>query len=469
MCAIMGALLWDARPQDVRAANVLLNAIASSSMERGRDGRGFYVNQLSRAGRNPPKLTRVAERALEWEAPWNGPWNFFDSNLLSGTLIGNMRAEPTTEYVEKKDSDDQQPYQCGPWTIVHNGTIANDAELRTHELPTRIDSAAIAELLGADHMLGRSAGEVAQYFSLKVEMLKGSYAILALHDEHPGVMLVACNYRPIWYSTNVEGATYFASARHYFPSSMTAQMVEPYSAWMFDSKGAVRLLGGEQDPKRVLVVCSGGLDSVVAAAWAKAQGYKVTLVHFRYGSRAEGPEIQAVLAVAEYLNVRYWMPAMDIYQESDSPLLQADSEIAGGEAGAEFAHEWVPARNLVMLSIATAMAEARGFDTLVLGNNLEEAGAYPDNEPEFIARFNDLLPFAIGDGKKLRVVMPVGNLMKHEIVALGHQLGAPLELTWSCYRSGEQHCGTCGPCFMRRTAFKINQLPEVIRYADEEK
>jgi 7-cyano-7-deazaguanine synthase len=155
---------------------------------------------------------------------------------------------------------------------------------------------------------------------------------------------------------------------------------------------------------------------------------------------------------------------MDIYDKSDSPLLRDDSNIAGGEEGAEFAHEWVPARNIVMLSIATAYAEAKGFDYIVLGNNLEEAGAYPDNEPEFINRFNDLLPFAVGDGKRVRVVMPVGNLMKHEIVDLGHRLGAPLDLTWSCYRAGDKHCGTCGPCFMRRTAFEINNLEEVIEY-----
>ena len=120
-----------------------------------------------------------------------------------------------------------------------------------------------------------------------------------------------------------------------------------------------------------------------------------------------------------------------------------------------------------MLSLATAYAEAKGYDKLILGNNLEEAGAYPDNEPEFIARFNDLLPFAIGDGKRLQVLMPVGNLMKHEIVALGHRLGAPMHLTWSCYRNGPVHCGTCGPCYMRRKAFEINKLPEVIPYANE--
>jgi len=68
----------------------------------------------------------------------------------------------------------------------------------------------------------------------------------------------------------------------------------------------------------------------------------------------------------------------------------------------------------------------------------------------------------------MRVVMPVGNLMKHEIVALGEQLGAPMGLTWSCYRSGPVHCGTCGPCFMRRTAYTINELPDPLQYAKKD-
>jgi len=192
----------------------------------------------------------------------------------------------------------------------------------------------------------------------------------------------------------------------------------------------------------------------------------IHLIHFLYGSRAEGPEVKAVQAVAEALGAELTLFPLPVYKKSDSPLLDPDSKVAGGEAGAEFAHEWVPARNLLLLSVATAFAEANGFDTIVLGNNLEEAGAYPDNEPEFIDRFNDLLPFAVGDGKRMRVIMPVGNMMKHEIVELGHEVGAPMDLTWSCYRAGELHCGKCGPCYMRRTAFEIAGYPEVIEYKE---
>lgn len=203
----------------------------------------------------------------------------------------------------------------------------------------------------------------------------------------------------------------------------------------------------------------------MAAKYAQNQlDMDITLIHFRYGSRAEGPEVAAIQKIAAELGVKLVLFPLPIYDKKDSPLLDPDSTVAGGEEGAEFAHEWVPARNLVMLSVATAYAEANGFDHIVLGNNLEEAGAYPDNEPEFINKFNDLLPFAVGDGKQVKVIMPVGNLMKHEIVKLGLDIGAPLHLTWSCYRAGEKHCGTCGPCYMRRKAFEINKAQEVIEY-----
>lgn len=130
--------------------------------------------------------------------------------------------------------------------------------------------------------------------------------------------------------------------------------------------------------------------------------------------------------------------------------------VAGAVAGAEWAHEWVPARNLLMLSWAAAFAEANDYHHIALGNNLEEAGAYPDNEEELTTLFGDLLPNAVQNGYGLNVLSPVGNLMKHEIVRVGLEIGAPYHLTWSCYLDGERHCGHCGPCFMRRTAFERN-------------
>lgn len=458
MCAIIGAILQDiSSPSKLALANSILAHIWKESHERGRDGRGYSMMSSSTL-RN--KVSRSTTRQ-KVSAP---PKVVSYCQFL--TLVANMRAEPTTEYVQQKSTLDQQPYICGAWSVVHNGTVANDAELRNGRLTTTIDSAAIAEQLA-------NVGLGFEEFCRVIRKIKGSYAILATNEDAFARFYVAANYRPVWY-IKTELGFFFASARHYFPEEYVPVMVQPYTALLFTPRGvqASASLYPEQElegRRRALVVCSGGLDSVVSAAYAqKRLGMDIHLLHFKYGSRAEGPEVDAVLRVGEFLECPVTVFPLPVYSKSDSPLLDPDSAVAGGEAGAEFAHEWVPARNLLLLSVATAFAEARGIETIVLGNNLEEAGAYPDNEPEFIARFNDLLPFAVGDGKRMRVIMPVGNLMKHEIVKLGHDVGAPMHLTWSCYRAGEHHCGTCGPCYMRRKAFQINNLPEVITYKDEQ-
>lgn len=455
MCAIVGALLRNVSLREIEKANLLLSNIFTRSQARGRDGVGWTVitNNDHDAVRNTARGTQI----------WTKK-RFFDKGFANGVLIGNLRAEPTTEYVKEKTEVDQQPYSAGGWTIVHNGTIANDAQLRTGKLPTSVDSAAIAEILGSKVQ----DTDRFTHFVNRVKQLKGSYAILAVANDDPSTLYTACNYRPIWYVVTEFGFI-FASTRDSFSKNYIPQMLPPYSAHKFsivEGRSTHQMIDLPRTTNRkALVVCSGGLDSVVAAAFAKeALGYEIELLHFRYGSRAEGPEVKAVQAVGERLGVPVTLFPLNVYKKTDSPLLDADSVVAGGEEGAEFAHEWVPARNLLLLSVATAYAEANGFSTIVLGNNLEEAGAYPDNEPEFIQRFNDLLPFAVADGKGMQVIMPVGNLMKHEIVALGKQLNAPLDATWSCYRAGSLHCGTCGPCYMRRTAFEINGLAEVIKY-----
>lgn len=465
MCSIYAALLYhlDARPAAIYEADQTLRRIFIRSRRRGRDGSGYEVSAASGA---------YASKAVGRESAEDHKPPQLPSYQSSVTVIGNMRAEPTTEYVADKNREDQQPYQCGPWTIVHNGTIANDKAMRTNLLPTTIDSAALAE--GLHQSIPDSVEDPYQVWKMFYAFcgtIKGSYAFIARNRAFPDRLFIAANYRPLWYAYDEHG-TYFTSARGNFPSGMRPQMLPPYTAAVVvapDKLGdapTVSVMALREGPNnKALVICSGGMDSVVAATYVKeVLGHDIELIHFQYGSRAEGPEVKAVQAVADSLGVKVTFFPLPIYKPSDSPLLQADSTIAGGEEGAEFAHEWVPARNLVLLSVATAYAEANGFETLVLGNNLEEAGAYPDNEPEFIDRFNDLLDFAVGDGKQLQVIMPVGNMMKHEIVKMGHDINAPLDLTWSCYRAGEKHCGTCGPCYMRRTAFKINNLAEVIEY-----
>lgn len=472
MCAIIGAVFkYLHSDADIDRANEHLNYMLQRSLERGRDGFGYTI--ITASGVQTTK--NVNRQTGNWD-----PVRFFSEPVGAATFICNMRAEPTTEYVKDKQQYDQQPYTDNGWHVVHNGTIPNDLELRAlakqkqalldeswQPLKTKIDSAAIVETLATDN----------DYLATIAE-LKGSYAMLVSNQDDHEALLFACNYRPIWVQQVDEFAVFLASSENYFKMdyctiNQRPTRLEPYSAgtvWFSPQDNRFHLhtipLRTARNMK-ALVVCSGGLDSVVAATMAKKElGYDITLLHFQYGSRAEGPEINAIHKVAEALGAPLWIRTIDAYDPSDSPLLQKDSKIAGGEEGAEFAYEWVPARNLLMLAHATALAEAKGFDTIVLGNNLEEAGAYPDNEPEFINQFNKVLDYAIGDGKHIRIAMPVGNMMKHEIVKAGIELNAPLEHTWSCYKAGDKHCGKCGPCFMRKTAFSINNQPEVIEYED---
>ncbi len=480
MCSIFGAIGQQFHTLlDMKEFNQILAHIIKKSHARGRDGFGYrgMVQRELVEYKDPSRSHRVNFDDIP-------QFDYYPDRESSICLIGNYRAEPTTEFVKDKREEDQQPYTVGKWSIVHNGTIANDSLLRTHQYPSTVDSAAIIEKLTAQGLLFNDHSTHMTEFIRTIKALKGSFAILAMHDDFPDQMLVATNYRPIWY-VEERGNVFFASAKEYFPDYLTPKALPPYTVASFVlSQGVVDVKAGPSfelfhgwvdvktvslykelpDQPKALVIASGGLDSTVVASECLQQGMDVELIHFTYGCRAEEKEIASVGAIAHYIDVPLKLFPLNIYDPKDSRLFDKDSEIAGGQEGAEFAHEWVPARNLVMLSVATAYAEANGFNYIVLGNNLEEAGAYPDNEPEFVRRFNEVLPFAVGDGKRLEVLMPVGDLMKHEIVARGHAMGAPLHLTWSCYRNGEKHCGQCGPCYMRRKAFKINKLKEVILY-----
>jgi 7-cyano-7-deazaguanine synthase len=134
----------------------------------------------------------------------------------------------------------------------------------------------------------------------------------------------------------------------------------------------------------------------------------------------------------------------------------AISKTRAGEAGAEFAHEWVPARNLNFLAQATAIAEYRRYPFVAIATTLEEGGAYPDDEQIFGIRFNQLLPYAVGPYRRVQLLQPFATYMKQHVVRDGLEVEAPMDLLWSCYEGGAIQCGSCGPCLQRQRAFRLN-------------
>jgi 7-cyano-7-deazaguanine synthase len=424
MCGILATL----------ATNVNLSPFIAANSIRGRDSWGFWTYGQRRREIKSFDEARVGKLKAHYAA------------------LAALRAEPTTEWVRNKRIEDVQPFETRNWVVVHNGTIANDKELRKEfnlASPTRIDSWVIAGIL-----------DEIDDFNLAVRKLVGSYAICAIRKDRPDLIFFAMNYRPL-YLHNERTLSSVALSEN-------DRMLPPYSIGTLSRQLGLkyRSLYPFVKKEKALVVCSGGLDSTVAAAALLHAGMDIELLHFNYGCRATMQEATAIRNIATKLNVPYQIVTTPIFTDiiKGSPLTNTERNVpfAEGEAGAEYAHEWVPARNLIMLSIATGIAESKGFNVLALGANMEEAGAYPDNEPAFYDRFEQLLPFAVGDGIRLRIVTPVGNLMKHEIVKLGIEINAPLEFTWSCYNNSTQHCGYCGPCFMRRTAFEMNQTKDPV-------
>jgi len=469
-CSISGCIIFEGRRQPQQLAEIerKLRGIILRGEDRGRDSYGI-VTLRSDGSVRVIRAVGPPSRTLSNQPP------FVDEKTT--VVINNDRAEPTTEYIEKKSPEDIQPFGDRVW-VAHNGTIANDRELCERyglSKTSKADSAVIPPLLERVWK-----GGIDELQTILRDELLGSYAIAIASRDDPGTLYLACNYKPlcIEYDRHLD-TLFFTSLQPYLAQKgpiwerNPAEQLEPYTLMKITNRKLLETRSlwkaSPERARRALVVCSGGLDSTTVAKLMKDRGHVVTLLHFKYRHRAEEKEAEAIQNIAKELGVAVLSIDTDIFRDmiGNSPLLQADRAIRTdrqGEAGAEFAHEWVPARNLVFLSVATAIAEARGYEVIALGTNLEEAGAYPDNEMIFINKLNEVLPHATNYQRRVRIEMPVGNLMKHEIVKLGMEIGSPLHLTWSCYDGGEMHCGKCGPCYMRRVAFEMNGLKDPVTF-----
>lgn len=454
------------KPSDAEALAVeeRLKAMITRGEERGRDSFGMVI--LTRDSH----FRIIKERGPATQA-LRGLKGFIDRE--TSAIIINNRAEPTTEYVIDKSLDDVQPMVGEYIAVTHNGLIANDKELTARfglERKSTIDTAVLPPLLE------KAWDGTAEGLRDVLRLVVGSFALGIIDRRRPGRLWLATNFKPLYVMWDQElGALFFASMDKHLGdpnappwASGVVKKIKPYTlVEVGDDYTWHEVTLRETRGRRVLVVASGGLDSTTAATYLLRQGYEVTLLHFNYGHVAEDPEARAVRRIADHLGVPLIEVSMDFFRiVRHSPLL-GEGEINrfdNGRSGAEFAHEWVPARNLVFTALAVAFAEAYGYDYVALGINLEEGGAYPDNEMEFIKLLNEVMPYAVGPNRSVELLMPVGNLVKHEIVKLGLEVGAPLHLTWSCYDKGPKHCGRCGPCFMRRWAFKINGVRDPVEY-----
>jgi 7-cyano-7-deazaguanine synthase len=206
-----------------------------------------------------------------------------------------------------------------------------------------------------------------------------------------------------------------------------------------------------------LVVLSGGLDSTVCIALAAQQG-PVVAVTFDYGQRHR-VELERAAAVAATYQAEQLVVRLDASQWGGSALTDASIDVPDSATQSDSATipvTYVPGRNLIFLSVAAGVAEVRQADAIYIGVNALDYSGYPDCRPEFIQSFAATAALALKrgvEGRPREFRTPLIDLTKAQIVKLGLSLGAPLELTWSCYRGDARPCGTCDACGLRAKGF----------------
>jgi len=227
-----------------------------------------------------------------------------------------------------------------------------------------------------------------------------------------------------------------------------------------------------------VVLLSGGLDSATVATLARREGCRLFAVTVRYGQR-HCREVEAARAIAERLGIPQRMIDGDFFREVAwySALTQPErfavpSKRNVGEMGEEIPTTYVPLRNTFLITLAAALLESEilgAMETLEVGpkeitakvfvgaNSIDYSG-YPDCRPEYYEFMNHTLRLGSKLGAQYGVPMvietPIIRLSKAEIVRLAIEIGAPLELTWSCYEGGERPCGLCDSCQLRARAFE---------------
>jgi 7-cyano-7-deazaguanine synthase len=216
-----------------------------------------------------------------------------------------------------------------------------------------------------------------------------------------------------------------------------------------------------------VVLASGGMDSCVTTAIA-AQDYRLAMLHVAYGQRTEERELDAFNALADFYQAeRRLVCRLDHLKQIGGSSL-TDQAIAVEKANLDRAgipSSYVPFRNAHFLSIAVSWGEVLRAEKIFIGAVEEDSSGYPDCRPEYYAAFNRVIAAGTKPETRLQILTPVIRMRKSEIIRRGRELGAPFELTWSCYQAVDVACGVCDSCALRLRAFEEAGIEDPIPYA----
>lgn len=232
---------------------------------------------------------------------------------------------------------------------------------------------------------------------------------------------------------------------------------------------AYEIAAPEGDGRARLAIClvSGGMDSCVTAAIAQTENDRLAFLHVSYGQRTEQRERRAFEELADHFGVAFRLAVSIDYLTKIGGSSLTDPRIPvslGNTESAGIPTSYVPFRNAHLLSIATSWAEVIAAGRIYIGAVAEDSSGYPDCRPEFYESFQSAIETGTKPETQIEIRTPVISLRKAAIIWEGVKLGAPLHLTWSCYRESERACGACDSCVLRLRAFRQAGVADPIPY-----
>jgi 7-cyano-7-deazaguanine synthase len=227
-------------------------------------------------------------------------------------------------------------------------------------------------------------------------------------------------------------------------------------------------MGIEDDgPQLAICLVSGGMDSCVTAAIANKENDELAFLHLSYGQRTEKREREAYEALADHFQVklRLVISLEHLAQIGGSSLTDDRIPVTAADLSAPgIPSSYVPFRNAHLLAAAVSWGEVIKATAIYIGAVAEDSSGYPDCRPEFYDAFQNVVDVGTKPETGITIQTPVIAMRKSEIVERGIELGAPLHLTWSCYRESELACGNCDSCALRLRAFREAGATDPIPY-----
>ncbi len=219
--------------------------------------------------------------------------------------------------------------------------------------------------------------------------------------------------------------------------------------------------------KIAVCIISGGMDSALGATLAKNEGYDIVALHFNYGQRTQKKELESFRKIAKKLEtIEQYEIDLDFFKQiGASALTDSSLEVPTGGVEDGVPITYVPFRNGIFISIATALAEKHGAEALFIGVVEEDSSGYPDCRDTYIKSMEQSINLGTKEETKLEIRMPLVHMKKSEIVQKSIELNVPLEDTWSCYKEEERACGVCDSCRLRLNGFKLAGVKDPIEYA----